>query len=89
MMSDHCPCISSVNLVEAKQQINTDLLNTDWTYLHQLTTNMAYESFNKKKLIEITDKHASLKTHMVANKNIFKRRRMDVTFIDQMFQEML
>ena len=34
------------------------------------------------------DKHAPLKTHMVVNKKIFKRR-IDVTFIDQMCQEML
>ena len=33
---------------------------TDWNDLHQLTTNMAYESFNKK-LIEIMDKHAPLR----------------------------
>ena len=37
--------------------------------LHQLTTNMADESFNKK-IIEIMDKHSPLKTHMVANKHI-------------------
>ena len=49
------------------QQINTELLMTDWTDLHQLTTNTAYESFNKK-IIEIIDKHGPLNTHMVANK---------------------
>ena len=59
---------------------------TDWTHLHQLTKNMAYESFSKK-LIEIMDKHAPLKTHMVANKNILRRK--DVTFIDQILYEML
>ena len=44
---------------------------TDWIDLHQLTTNMEYESLNKK-LTEIKDKHAPLKTHMVANKNILR-----------------
>ena len=42
------------------QRINNDLLITDWTYLHKLTTNMAYESFNKK-LLEIMDIHVPLK----------------------------
>ena len=42
------------------QQINSDLLMTDWTHPHQLTTNMAYECFNKK-LFEIMDKHAPVK----------------------------
>ena len=32
---------------DAIQQINTDLLMTDWNDLHQLTTDMPYESFNK------------------------------------------
>ena len=32
------------------------------------------------------DKHAPLKTHMVVNKNVL---RMDVMFIDLMFQAML
>ena len=104
-MSDHNPCIVLVNLGKkntykkmrqfstrkltnnAIQQINADLLMTDWTDLHQLTTIMAYKSFNKK-LNEIMDKHAPLKTHIVANNKHFKRR-MDVMFIDQMFQEML
>ena len=52
----------------------------DWTNLHQLTTNMAYESFNKM-LIEIMDKHAPLKTHMVANKNILREEWMSCSLI--------
>ena len=36
---------------------------------------MAYGSF-KKKLIEIMDKHAPFKTHMVANKNILREEWM-------------
>ena len=53
---------------------------TDCTDLHQLTTNMAYESFNKK-LIEIMGKHAPLKTHLVANKNILREEWMSHSLI--------
>ena len=53
---------------------------TDWTDLHQLTTNMVYESFNKK-LIEIMDKHAPLKTHMVTNKNILREEWVSCSLI--------
>ena len=53
---------------------------TDWTDLHKLSTKMAYESFNKK-LIEIMDKHAPVKTHMVVNKNILREEWMSHSLI--------
>ena len=52
---------------------------TDCTALHQLTTNMAYESFNKK-VIEIMNKHAPLKAHKVA-KNILREEWMSCSLI--------
>ena len=39
------------------QQINTELLMTDWTDLHQLTSNMAYESLNKKLTCTTQNSH--------------------------------
>ena len=48
---------------------------TDWTDIHQSTTNMAYKSFSKN-LIELMDKHEPLKTHMEANKNILREEWM-------------
>ena len=50
---------------------------TDWTNLHQLTSNMACESCNKK-LIEIMDKHAPFKTYIMVNKMF----QMNVKLID-------
>ena len=41
---------------DAIEQINTDLLMTDWTDLHQLTTNMAHNFFNRMFIV-IMDKH--------------------------------
>ena len=41
---------------------------------------MTYESFNEK-LIEIMDKHALLKTHIVANHNILREECMSCSLI--------